>query len=234
MCVYAPSGSGIGNAVVVSLSGIVLDLLVSSVTLTPLTLLLALSGGGSLAGPRLRYALLTLFSSAMIFGAAVEWFFFDEFTARFNHIAVDYVLFPGEVFTNIWESYNVPLYSAMALALGAAVAWPAARWLRGATFAPLPVNRRLVGAAVTLVTVTIAVVVLMLWPAALVNERQVAEIAQNGLVQLVRAFATAHLDYDTYYRTLPPDEATTVAQSLVNAPGGEHSFTKHFPPTYHP
>ena len=42
-----------------------------------------------------------------------EFFFFDEFKARFNTVAVDYVLYPREVFVNIWESYHVGVILAV-------------------------------------------------------------------------------------------------------------------------
>src|SRR5690349_10017297 len=74
--VYAPTGTGLLGAIACCLSGAVLDLLVSAVVLAPAALLLALSGGQSLASPRLRYVLLSLACAAMVFGAAVEWFFF--------------------------------------------------------------------------------------------------------------------------------------------------------------
>src|SRR5205085_57980 len=36
-----------------------------------------------------------------------EGFFFEEFQSRFNPVAVDYLLYPHEVFVNIWETYPV-------------------------------------------------------------------------------------------------------------------------------
>ncbi len=53
-----------------------------------------------------------------LFVAATEWFFFEEFNSRFNFVAVDYLLYPTEVVTNIWQSY--PLASIL-VALGAVV-----------------------------------------------------------------------------------------------------------------
>src|SRR5262249_1080873 len=44
-----------------------------------------------------------------VFLLFVEFFFFDEFKSRFNTVAVDYLLYPREVFINIWESYHVGL-----------------------------------------------------------------------------------------------------------------------------
>jgi len=56
-------------------------------------------------------AFLVAATAAVLFGllylAPVEYFFFDEFDARFNFVAVSYLLYPHEVFVNIWESYPV-------------------------------------------------------------------------------------------------------------------------------
>ncbi|MEO8163809.1 MAG: hypothetical protein ABI619_00300, partial [Betaproteobacteria bacterium] len=57
-----------------------------------------------------RWMLAGLFSLAvfgLIYLGAVEYFFFDEFDARFNFVAVEYLIYPHEVFVNIWESYPV-------------------------------------------------------------------------------------------------------------------------------
>ena len=47
-----------------------------------------------------------------IFLLFAEFFFFEEFRSRFNTVAVDYLLYPKEVFVNIWESYHVALFLA--------------------------------------------------------------------------------------------------------------------------
>src|SRR5207344_3303039 len=54
----------------------------------------------------------------LFFTAAAEWLFWDEFGARFNFIAVDYLLYTHEVIGNIWESYPTGKL-LVALALGA-------------------------------------------------------------------------------------------------------------------
>src|SRR5215471_9069416 len=52
-----------------------------------------------------------------VFLLFVEFFFFDEFKSRFNTVAVDYLLYPKEVFVNIWESYHVGLFLAFCFIL---------------------------------------------------------------------------------------------------------------------
>src|SRR5262245_2574594 len=62
-----------------------------------------------------------------IFLLFVEFFFFEEFKSRFNTVAVDYLLYPREVFINIWESYHVGLILALCLGLTAGWVWAALR-----------------------------------------------------------------------------------------------------------
>jgi phosphoglycerol transferase MdoB-like AlkP superfamily enzyme len=207
---------GLDQQVGISLSlalmgyGIINDIPVVCVQITPLMLWLILSGGTTLTQVWWRYIFLTLLCSGLLFGVAVEYSFWDEFTSRFNHIAIDYVLFPGEVATNIWQSYNVPAFVAAALLLGAGIAWPLQRFMRGAVFSPLPWLSRL---WLTLMVIALAgcgVSAAIMLPAQLFGERVRDEIAANSHAQLVRAFATAHLDYDHYYKTLPTEQANKI------------------------
>ncbi|MEO8005713.1 MAG: hypothetical protein ABI771_12450, partial [Betaproteobacteria bacterium] len=67
--------------------------------------------------------------AAAVFGlvylGAVEYFFFDEFNSRFNFVAVEYLIYPHEVFVNIWQSYPVVRVLLAAFAITAAVVWGA-------------------------------------------------------------------------------------------------------------
>lgn len=46
-----------------------------------------------------------MFIFFVLYMALSEMFFWDEFTARYNFIAVDYLIYTTEVLKNIWESY---------------------------------------------------------------------------------------------------------------------------------
>ena len=48
-----------------------------------------------------------LLTYILLFIAISEWFFWDEFSTRFNFIAVDYLVYTNEVLGNIWESYHI-------------------------------------------------------------------------------------------------------------------------------
>lgn len=194
-----------------------IDALVGVVLLTPVAIVLALRSGEREL-PRLRFALVTVFAAAAIFGGFVEYFFFEEFDARFNHVALDYVLFPGEVVGNVWESYPVPLYVGLALLGGAALAYVVQRFLRGSTVAPRAWPRRVLGASAALGAGVAAVVLLCVIPPRASGDRATDEVTANGLVQLVRAYQTAGLDYASYYRTVPEPELAALAKSEVGLP----------------
>ncbi len=198
--------------------GVVSDVLTIPILLLPAAWFLALSGGASLRHASWRFSVLTTICAGLLFSATVEQTFFNEFTSRFNHIAIDYLLFPGEVATNIWQSYNVPAFVAAALLLGALVAWPLQRWLSGAQFAPLPWTRRLASALIATVSACVAAFGLWLLPAEPIGERARDEVAANGQVQLVRAFATAHLSFTQFYRTVPaPLAAPLIAAEFARS-----------------
>lgn len=193
------------------------DALVAVVLLTPVALVLALRSG-AVERPRLRFAFLTLFAAAAVFGGFVEYFFFEEFDARFNHVALDYLLFPGEVAGNVWESYPVPLYVALALLAGIGAAFAIQRRLADATSAPRTWARRALHAPAALGAGAGAVALLAVVPAPDSGNRATDEIESNGLVQLVRAFRTAGLDYESYYRTVGAPELESLARSEIGLP----------------
>lgn len=78
-----------------------------------------------------RYILnfiLFFFTSLLIFNSISEWFFWDEFTTRFNFIAVDYLVYTTEVIGNIRQSYPVEWYVGAALAFSAFIVYQFRSW----------------------------------------------------------------------------------------------------------
>ena len=74
---------------------------------TPLVLWLALAPGRLARTRAYRLATLVGFGVACfatLLLAVAEWLFWEEFGARFNFIAVDYLLYTHEVLGNIWQS----------------------------------------------------------------------------------------------------------------------------------
>ncbi len=198
--------------------GTVFDALTATIVFAPAWGTLALFRARVLARPRVRAVLFACVYTVLCFNAIAEFFFFEEFNARYNRIAVDYVLYPTEVFTNLWESYNLPLVAACSLACGAGLAWIAMRYTRGLALErwAWSVRGRAVAGVLALTGVALGA---LLWiPAHVSQNRITSELAGNGLVELVRAFWNADLDYSAYYLTLPREEARTRAARVFGFP----------------
>ncbi|MCB0492419.1 MAG: hypothetical protein KDC93_08385 [Cyclobacteriaceae bacterium] len=78
-----------------------------------------------------RYILnfiLFFFTSLLIFNSFSEWFFWEEFTTRFNFIAVDYLVYTTEVIGNIRQSYPIEWYIGIALAFSALIVYQFRSW----------------------------------------------------------------------------------------------------------
>jgi hypothetical protein len=116
-----PTPSGM-DYLLTMLVGLHLDL-VASITLTaPLTLWCLLVPARWMAARWHRVLMLcvSIFSwLLLVFLHMAEWFFFEEYRSRYNTVAIDYLLYPTEVVTNIRESYPVPAILG-ACALGTA------------------------------------------------------------------------------------------------------------------
>src|SRR5207237_10379277 len=93
---------------------------------------------------------------SQIFLLFVEFFFFDEFKSRFNTVAVDYLLYPYEVFVNIWQSYHVGLFIALCLLLTVAWLFAAHKLFRPMWDIPFSRKQRFVAALVTVLAATAA------------------------------------------------------------------------------
>jgi phosphoglycerol transferase MdoB-like AlkP superfamily enzyme len=174
-----------------------------------------------------------LFWGAQTFQLFTEYYFFEEFRSRFNTVAVDYLVYPQEVFVNIWESYHVGLVLAICAGVGAAWALTARRLFVGLWESPLktPTSLRKLGATVALaLTLTPLVLIggaltgvinphLPVKGAHVSTNRTLNEMADNGAITFFIAALTHHLDYTAFYKTLPQDEAYQRARHLLGEPG---------------
>lgn len=154
---------------------------------------------------------------ALCFSAAGEYLFWEEFQARYNFIAVDYLIYTQEVTDNITESYPIVAIIAGLLAISTIIfitffpilkhAWNQQRGFRANT---LPV---------------ITIITIMLLPLYLVTARTTEitvnryanELSKNGIYSLFAAFKNNKLDYSRFYQTLPEEKAFKRLRSLVKA-----------------
>ncbi len=147
---------------------------------------------------------------------AAEYFFFDEFNARFNYTAVEYLIYPTEVFGNIRDSYPLVRVLLACVAGALLLIWLLRGALAGGFVRPLGFARRS--------AITAALVVVAAGSASLVSlesvqggadNRIAGEIAANGVYSFFSALRNARIDYAQYYATLPGDEAVVRARKLL-------------------
>ncbi len=166
--------------------------------------------GAFARGRRLLWCWLAV--SVLLFGALSEWTFWEEFSTRFNFIAVDYLIYTHEVIGNILESYPVGMLLGVVGLIGALVVWACRnRLLKPSPLLP-PRRWLLLGAAVALPVGT--------WFVADTDQMQFSdntfanELAGNGLMTFAAAMRRNDLDYDRFYRTIPEDKAQRILADL--------------------
>ncbi|HEV8646636.1 MAG TPA: sulfatase-like hydrolase/transferase [Burkholderiales bacterium] len=198
--------------------GAVYDVVTALYLFTPFALYLALLPARLYHNKWQRSVVAGLFT-ATVFGllylGAVEFFFFDEFDARFNFVAVEYLIYPHEVFVNIWQSYPV----AKVLIASAVLTVVVFLALRDRLFGPDGHPDRLRARLTVLVTLAAAIGAaqagLTVNTGRYSENRVVNELAANGVYSFFNAAFHSDLDYPAYYLSLPDDEADERLRSLV-------------------
>ncbi|MDP2247980.1 MAG: sulfatase-like hydrolase/transferase, partial [Nitrosomonadales bacterium] len=182
----------------------------------------------------LRWAVTWGVVAALLFGMVSEYLFWQEFTTRFNFIALDYLIYTNEVIGNIRESYPVPLILTVLGLLTTLIIWLSSRYFR---FQDTPFSWRKRAALVGLA------VMLPLFGNMAANIDQTAfagnayaqELGANGLFNLASAMRRNDLDYNRFYATMPQQEADAVLKQIgvkrttdmrhVNASTGDNQKT---------
>jgi phosphoglycerol transferase MdoB-like AlkP superfamily enzyme len=162
---------------------------------------------------RLAWLGIALMIYALVFGAIAEYIFWQEFTTRFNFIAVDYLIYTHEVIGNIRESYPVPL---ILLAIGLLTV--IFTWLLKRYFTLKVLNYSLKNKYYLFIFFSI----IPLLSLAYSNADQMHfslnsyanELSGNGLFSFAAAARRNELDYDQFYRTIPQREADAILAKL--------------------
>jgi phosphoglycerol transferase MdoB-like AlkP superfamily enzyme len=207
--------------------GLVFDLAAALLWASPLWLLLTIAPTRAFAGRLgrgLAHVLFIAILYALLFGAVAEWLFWDEFSARFNFIAVDYLVYTKEVVGNIRESYPLPwIFAGLGAVTLAGYALLlrtglVARWLAAP---PEPWARRWRGSLPWLAAMLLVAIALeeRFIPAFADNYQR--ELAKNGLWSLFAAFRTNELSYAHFYTTRPLDDAYATLRRDLAADGSE-------------
>lgn len=219
LAVEWPHIDSLPQAAYIMTSGLLFDALAFVYFLIPFALYLFLLPArkhGSKLDRTVSAAFYGLLAYTLLFTSAAEWFFWDEFAARFNFIAVDYLVYTHEVIGNIRESYPVMPLMAGILLLSAGLAY--ARFRR-----PLPARQPVFRQRLGVLALSAALTAISFFAVdggkpPIGENRFANEIAKNGMYELFSAYRHNELPYAEFYAT---GDEKTLLPLLRGEIGGE-------------
>jgi phosphoglycerol transferase MdoB-like AlkP superfamily enzyme len=143
-------------------------------------------------------------SAFLLFIVTSEFVFWNEFGARFNFVAVDYLLYTNEVIGNIRESYSMPMLlggMSFAAALVSLLVFRYWKLVPGKSYRFFP----RIGLAALGLILFFVVGTWSLDYANQANSENLAnqELSHNGPASFLLASRENELDFKRYYNTLP-------------------------------
>ncbi len=184
----------------------------------------------------LRLVIFFVFAVSFIFVALSEWTFWEEFETRFNFIAVDYLVYTHEVIGNILESYSVPALLTAVVVLALGLTWLFRHPIRRAP-APAPqAGWRVIYAVLALLLPWSTLHLSNIDQMEFSQNAYANELSGNGLMTFFAAYQRNELDYERFYATMPPTQATRILAELgvnVMPPTGLHHANLRQPATDH-
>jgi len=201
--------------------GFFYDLVVSSFFAIPVALYCWLMKDSIYRQRWQRFLLYTLFfflSLILVLNAGAEFTFWDEFSVRFNFIAVDYLIYTTEVLGNIWESYNIPLIGMGVFFATIIIVFLIRKKLVSSQHVSMRFAKR-----------SVFFILFLLVPAAgyfLVNNRFknisnnnfVNELGGNGIYEFGTAFWNNEIDYNRFYATKNDTANFKILKDMLQAP----------------
>ena len=174
------------------------------------------------------YGIFFLFIYALLFNAVSEWFFWDEFNARFNFIAVDYLVYTTEVIGNIRQSYPIEWIIVILLLLAIGIMYLIRPWIQLASQSEVGLKKRSIWA--------LGLLALPIFFFFTVNSKlhqfstnaYVNELSGNGLYELFAAYRNNELNYDQFYKTIANEEAFKSIHEILKTSESEYTSNDPF------
>lgn len=159
--------------------------------------------------------------TGLIYLNAAEYFFFEEFDARFNIVAYDYLAYPTEVFTDIWDAYPVMKVLGVAVTLAALAVYFLRNSIKPGFVRVVRLRERLVVLTPYAVVLALSVAFHPTNALSLSSNRVENELVQNGHSSFFRAARTSDIDYESYYASAKPADNLRLMQTELADDGAQ-------------
>jgi phosphoglycerol transferase MdoB-like AlkP superfamily enzyme len=163
----------------------------------------------------LMYVMLAIFFVCLFLNATSEFFFWDEFSTRYNFIAVDYLIYTNEVIGNIKESYPIGLLIAVIAIITFVLMFFLRKkintWANSIEYIKVRAWKAFVLLALPFLML---LVVKERWHR-FSNNPYANELSGNGIYQFAVAFQNNELDFFKFYKTLPDKEAFAIVRAQL-------------------
>ena len=167
----------------------------------------------------LIYLYFSIILLILLINVGGEIAFWDEFSVRYNFIAVDYLIYTNEVFGNIKESYNVPVIFTVICLIIFALLWLFKKSINAAQANSMRFKNR-----------TLYFFILLLFPLSayfLVNNKfknisdnnYVNELAGDGIYEFGAAFWHNEINYSQFYKVNDDKQNIKLLRGLLNQKG---------------
>ncbi len=162
----------------------------------------------------IKLVLFGLNAVALVFIAFSEFTFWEEFSTRFNFIAVDYLIYTQEVIGNLRESYPIGWMFTAIAAIAIALTWAFRGPILSLPAAGHTRQARLVYLVLALVLPTLSWKLSDIDRMAFSNNAYANELSGNGVMTFGAAFRRNELDYTRFYATLEDEQALKILANL--------------------
>ncbi len=207
-----------GNFVGIYIIGLCFDLINASYFIIPFVVYLWLVPNRIFAKPwhhYLTYGVFYFFIAALLFDAVSEWFFWDEFSARFNFIAVDYLVYTTEVIGNIRQSYPIEWIVVLILVIALTIVYFLRPYIDLSSSYSIRFKHRTVLALGLLSLPVIFYFSVNNKMHKFSNNAYVNELSGNGLYELFAAYLNNELDYEQFYSNNEGEKSFELIKPLL-------------------
>ncbi|WP_310598803.1 LTA synthase family protein [Desulfobulbus sp.] len=133
--------------------------------------------------------------------AVIQYYFFKEFSSRFNLVSVDYLIYPHEVFVNIYQTHHVVSTFFIVFAYATILMFFCWKLFTPVASVPVPMKQRLRSTLLYSLAIVAFSSIFSTHSLDFSSNRLVNEIAADGISSFFEALHTNNLDYTAYYRT---------------------------------